>query len=63
MSFCNKWEIVGAKDLQITRFTEEDLQKTISMGRPKDLGVLESLLSLLRAPGPPLGVAVLSDDH
>ena len=63
MSFCNKWEIVGATDLQITRFTEEDLQKIISMGRPKDLGVLESLLSLLRAPCPPLGVAVLSDDH
>ena len=41
--FLQQWEEVGTKDLQTTRFTE-DLQKTISMGRCKGLGLLESLL-------------------
>ena len=42
MSFCNKVEAVGTQDLQITRFTE-DLQKTLSIGRWKGLGLPESL--------------------
>ena len=38
MSFCKEGEVIGMQDLQITRFTE-DLQKTVSMGICKGLGL------------------------
>ena len=38
-----KGMVLGTKDLRITRFAE-DLQKTHSMGRLKDVVLLESLL-------------------
>ena len=70
MSFATKGKVIGTKDLQITC--------RVSMGRCKGLGLLVSLLwytpqlwaSLLflsrvlsGLTGPPLGVAVLTDDH
>ena len=43
-SFCNKGKVVGTKGVQITRFTEKSLQKTVSMGRWEGVGLLASLL-------------------
>ena len=54
MSFCNKWEVVGTKDLQITRFIEEDLQKTSFYGKTERSG-LSGITPLICFPEFPQG--------
>ena len=64
MGFCNNGEIVGTKDLQITRFTE-NVQKTFYGKTWANWHHSFDLLSCVPSglTGPPSGVAVRTGDH